>query len=205
MPRFLNSIGAPNVDTLEQALSPEFRGVLASEDASWDLALPAGFDRWPAVTRLQYYDLKVRLPSFVTHTLDRGAMAHSVEARVPFLDHELFELTARMPSSLKLKGFREKHVLREAVRDLLPRDIVERRKRGLRAPLERWFRDRLPEFAAELLSDGALRRRGWFDPAGVAGLLREHRSGTWNRSTELSAVLALQAWDALFVRRTLEV
>jgi asparagine synthase (glutamine-hydrolysing) len=205
MPRFLSSIGATNAGALQRSLSPELRSALAPDDAAWDLELPQGFDRWPALSQLQYYDLKVRLPSFVTHTLDRCAMAHSVEARVPFLDHELFELTAQMPPRLKLKGFREKHVLREAVRDLLPTEIVERRKRGLRAPVAQWFRDPLPDFATELLSEGALRRGGWFDPVGVAGLLREHRSGVWNRSAELMVVLAIQVWDALFVSRSLEL
>lgn len=203
LPRYASTLGGPSEAGLDHLLSADVKAELARGDVVWDLNLPADFDRWHPLSRLQYYEIKVRLPSLVLHTLDRGSMAHSVEARVPFLDHELFELTAGMPPRLKLRGFREKHVLREAVRLLLPPEIVTRKKRGLSSPIHQWLRGPLPTFAHDLLSDASLRRTGIFEPAGVSRLLDEHRRGRRNWSTELLAVLALQVWDGLFVSGSL--
>jgi len=170
------------------------------EGCAWELDLPKGFSRWHPFAQLQYYELNVRLPSFVNHTLDRCSMARSVEARVPFLDHELVEFAAHIPPSLKMKGLREKHVLREAVADCLPHEIASRKKRGLQAPTTAWLRQPLPEFAADLLSESSLRRKGYFDAAGVRRLLAEHQSsrGTW--TYELFAALSLQLWDEIFLQ-----
>lgn len=169
-------------------------------ESGWELDLPAAFSRWHPFAQLQYYEFNVRLPSFVNHTLDRGSMARSLEARVPFLDHELAEFAAGIPPALKLKGRREKHILRKAVADSLPRAIVRRRKRGLRAPTTDWLRSPLPEFASELLSERALREKGYFDPACVRRLLEEHRSGRKAWTAELFSVLSLQLWDEIFLR-----
>jgi asparagine synthase (glutamine-hydrolysing) len=170
------------------------------KQSSWELALPEGFAGWHPFSQLQYFELKVRLPSFINHTLDRGSMARSLEARVPFLDHELVEFAARIPPALKLKGMREKHVLREAAADFLPREIASRRKHGLRAPTAAWLRGPLPEFASELLSEPALRRKGYFDPRVVRRFLAEHRSGRTTWTSELFTVLCLQLWDEIFLR-----
>ena len=77
--------------------------------------------------------------------LDRASMAYSVEARVPFLDHELVEYCARIPPRVKMKWLREKHVLRRAMESVLPPDIVNRKKRGLQVPMDAWLRAPLPE------------------------------------------------------------
>ena len=90
--------------------------------------------------------------------------------------------------------------LRKAVADFLPRAIVGRRKRGLRAPTAAWLRAPLPDFAAELLAETALREKGYFDPACVRRLLAEHRSGRHERTAELISVLCLQLWDEMFIR-----
>jgi asparagine synthase (glutamine-hydrolysing) len=152
------------------------------------------------MSQLQYYELNVRLPSFINHILDRGSMAFSVEARVPFLDHELVEFAAQIPLSLKMKGLREKHILRRAVADVLPREVVERKKRGLRAPVTAWLRKPLPEFAAALLSESSLRRKGYFVPAKVRALLAEHQAGRGDWAYELLCALNLQLWDEIFLQ-----
>lgn len=197
--RYSSTLGGPQPQGVDRILSLGFRTRLEQGVDDWDLALPSGFDRWHPLSQLQYYEIKIRLPSFVIHTLDRASMAHSVEARVPFLDHELFGLVARMPPGLRLRGLREKHVLREAVRPLLPGEIVSRRKRGLRAPSSTWFRGSLPDFARDLFSESSLHRTGLFEASGVASLLDEHRKCLWNWSVELLVVLAVQIWHGLFV------
>ena len=199
--RYRTSVGRGCQAATHRILSPDLRSRVTNAQASgWELELPEAFDRWHPFAQLQYYELNVRLPSFVNHTLDRGSMARSVEARVPFLDHELVEFAARIPPSLKMKGLREKHILREAVADLLPREIADRKKRGLRAPTEAWLRGPLPEFAAELLSERSLHRKGYFDPAGVQERLAEHRLGRGEWTHELLGVLSLQLWDEIFLQ-----
>jgi len=163
---------------------------------------PADFHRWHPFTQLQYFDLTVRLPNFIVNHLDHISMAHSLEGRVPFLDHELVEFCAGIPPALKMKGLREKHVLRQAVRDVLPAEIVRRRKRGLAAPYTEWLRKKLPDFAAEMLSEGCLRGKGYFDAQAVLDLLERHRkSGSRTLAPTLFTVLTVQLWDELFVRR----
>lgn len=168
------------------------------EDTIGRLALPADFGRWHPLCQLQYLELKLRMPSMVVHTLDRGSMAHSVEARVPFLDHELVELAACIPPRLKMKRLQEKYILRRAMQSILPPDIVARRKRGLQSPVRHWLQPPLPEFARELLSVGALRRNGLFEPDSVARLL-EQRTASGGYPASVLGVLVIQLWNEMFV------
>ena len=109
--------------------------------------------------------------------VDRASMANSLEVRAPFLDPQLVEFIARMPSNLKLRGFKTKVVLRRAVAPLLPRETIARPKKGFGIPVARWLRDDLRESVAESLSPERLRSQGLFDSRGVAKLLAEHNSG----------------------------
>ena len=154
----------------------------------------------PPFSALHRCEMNVRLPDFVLHTADRAAMACGLEVRVPFLDHELVELCAGIPPSLKLHGRSEKYILRRALEGSLPPEIVWRKKRGLMAPSVGWWRAPLPGFAEELLSEGEVRRTGYFEPRVVGGLLDRHRSGGANLSQVLNAVLGVQLWDQLFRR-----
>ncbi len=126
-------------------------------------------------------------------------MARSLEARVPFLDHGLAELTAAVPPHIALRGLQEKALLRRAVQDLLPAEIARRKKRGMTAPVHEWLAGTLPEFAEELLSPRALAEKGYFVPKAVATLLREHRRGR-HGGIHLIGVLSVQLWDEIFVR-----
>jgi asparagine synthase (glutamine-hydrolysing) len=199
--RYRVAVGWTRLAGAGQLFSPDLASRVAGLGAAeWDVPPPASFPDWHPFSQLQYYDLKVRLPSFVNHAVDRASMARSVEARVPFLDHELVELAARIPPCLKMKWLREKHILREAVADCLPHEIVNRRKRGLNAPTAAWLRAPLPEFASDLLSEASLRKKGYFDPASVRRCLVEHQAGHNARTYELFGVLSLQLWDEIFLR-----
>jgi asparagine synthase (glutamine-hydrolysing) len=160
-----------------------------------------GLGRLSPSAALHRCELAVRLPDYVLHTADRAAMACGLEVRVPFLDHELAELCAGIPVSLKSRRGIEKYILRRAVQGILPREICRRRKRGLFAPTKGWWRGPLPGFAAYLLSEGSLRRSGYFDPERVAEKLRRHRAGEADLGQVLGAVLGVQVWHELFVER----
>ena len=160
---------------------------------------PPDFERWHPFSRLQYLDLRVRLPDLIIHTLDRATMARSLEARVPFLDHELAEMCFRLPPSIKMRGLQEKYVLRKAMAGRLPRPIVRRGKQGMETPVATWFRGEIPEVVAETLSPSSLRSAGLFDPAAVGRLLKRHRSGRADHGRQLAGVVALQIWRRHFL------
>ncbi|MGD0527442.1 MAG: asparagine synthase (glutamine-hydrolyzing) [Polyangiaceae bacterium] len=140
---------------------------------------PAGFAALvhPDVASLDPLDaelaleLETRLPSWILVISDRTAMAHGVEARVPFLDHPVVALTASLPPAVKMRGLREKAVLRDAVRDLLPRSVVNRTKQPFLMPIHDWFfGERAPDALAQALSPDAVRDAGLFAPDVVARL-----------------------------------
>jgi asparagine synthase (glutamine-hydrolysing) len=199
--RYRRLVGPLYSEVWQALLSPELRDRLSATAAEHCLlSHPSNFESWHSFTQLQYYDMNVRLPSAIVHQLDRASMAHSVEARVPFLDHELVELCARIPVSLKLRGGREKYILRQAMRRVLPAEIVNRPKRWLSTPNAAWLRGKLPDFALEVLSDGSLRSKGYFSPEPVARLLERHRAGRANHASQLLGIIGIQLWDELFVR-----
>jgi asparagine synthase (glutamine-hydrolysing) len=128
--------------------------------------------------------------------MDRTSMAHGLEVRSPFLDTELVEFATRLVPSLKVRGLSLKRVLKHAVRDLLPREILNRPKRGFGVPLDRWFRDDLARYTASTLGDQArLRRR--INGTALDQMLAEHRSGFANHGHALWTLLTLE----LFLRR----
>ncbi|MGK2963165.1 MAG: asparagine synthase (glutamine-hydrolyzing) [Gemmatimonadaceae bacterium] len=204
MARYSNLVGP--IRTAYSLLAPHVRQALAdseqrkSNDA--ELRVPDAFESWDPFSQLQYYEMKIRLPDRIESSLDRASMAHSLEARVPFLDHVLVEFCAGIPASVKMRWLREKQVLRDAMRGVLPREIVERRKRGLASPVKHWLREPLPEFAAELLSDVEIRRKGYFDPVAVAQLRARCSKGKGPYERELMPVLMVQLWDAMFIRQS---
>jgi asparagine synthase (glutamine-hydrolysing) len=180
-------------------LAPDLRNRLrACEEPGDAVALPEDYLRWHPFDRMQYLETKMRLPDKTTRHLDAVTMACSLEARVPFLDHELYELCARIPPWLKLRRLEEKYVLRQAMVDVIPDEIRRRRKRGLSAPFVQWTR-RLPEFAIDLVSPASLADAGLFDPAAVDSLVARARAGTGG-SRALHTILGLQLWHRYFVR-----
>jgi asparagine synthase (glutamine-hydrolysing) len=144
--------------------------------------------------RLIYQDLRLRLPELLLMRVDKLTMANSVEGRVPFLDHQLVELAMGMPPHEKVRDGEGKHVLKRAVSDLLPPDIVWRPKQGFTTPVERWFRRDLAERLEAQLAAPALSETGWFDPAEIARIVHLHRSGRADRSFQLWNLLNLSAW-----------
>ena len=199
--RYRMMIGPPYQEITQDLLSADIKGSLHNADNADDwLETPDDFCAWHPFNQLQYFEMKVRLPDFVTHHLDRISMARSLEARVPFLDHELVELCAQIPPSLKMRGLQEKYVLRQALRSSLPPEIAHRKKRGLSAPCQQWLREKLPDFAAEMLSETCIRTKGYFNPDCVARLLECHRSGRQNYARQLMGVLVVHLWDEQFLR-----
>ncbi len=139
-------------------------------------------------------DLATYLPEDILACTDRLSMCHSLEVRVPFLDHELVEYCATIPPELKMKWFRKKYLLKRGVRKLLPREVLEHRKQGFVGPLARWLRTDLRDLTRETLSVRRLDRHGLFDPVVVAQLLDDHDAGREVNDTTIWALLIFQTW-----------
>jgi asparagine synthase (glutamine-hydrolysing) len=201
--RFSRSIGYLRSEGTGRALlAPDVRAALRREGEADDAAPPPAEDTtWHPFAQLQYFDLKHRMADAIVLQLDRASMAHSVEARVPFLDHELVEFCARIPPRVKMKWLREKHVLRRAMAGVLPPAICRRPKWPGQLPINDWLRGGLPPFAEALLSAAALRATGLFDPERVAALLQRHRDGTEKLGGLVAAVLGVQVWHEVFRRQ----
>jgi asparagine synthase (glutamine-hydrolysing) len=170
--------------------------------------LPDGFADFSALGRAQYVEIITFLTGYLLHSQgDRMLMGNSVEGRFPFLDHRVAEFAARLPDDAKLRGLREKHLLRRAVAPLLPPDITARAKRPYRAPILRAFMGRgAPAYVGELLDDARLREAGIFAPGSVGQLVqkcRRNAEGFVSESDEMAlvGVLSVMLLDELFVRR----
>jgi asparagine synthase (glutamine-hydrolysing) len=133
---------------------------------------------------------------------DRASMAHSLEARVPFLDTAVTDLALALPRRQRVHLLRKKVLLRQAAEPLLPREIVHGRKRGFSIPAAAWLRGELEPFAREVLSDQTLRRQGYLEPAAVRNVLDRHVSGREDLSRQLWGLLALTLWHEAHVERT---
>jgi len=170
-----------------------------NRDRSASFSDREGFDEWGSFQQLQYIEAKTRLVDYNLQITDRASMAASVEARVPFLDHKLVEFCALMPPTIKMKYLKEKYILRKAVADLLPAQIVQRKKKGLFAPLSEWLRDSTSEHITHFLSQETVRKKGYFNPAFVDSLYTKHRTRQGDFSRVLMMVLNVQIWDELFL------
>jgi asparagine synthase (glutamine-hydrolysing) len=130
---------------------------------------------------------------------DQMSMAASVESRVPFLDHPLVEQVASLPDSLKLRGWQTKRVLRRALRDLVPREILSRRKMGFPVPIASWFRGSHAPWIRELVLSERAARRGLFHPSVVRRLVEEHQARVWNHADRLWLLANLEIWQRVFL------
>lgn len=144
--------------------------------------------------RLLHVDMKLWLPDDLLAKVDRATMAHSLEARVPYLDHRFLEFCARLPPTQKIRGRTHKHLLKEIALRYLPPETVHRGKHGFVLPLSDWLAGRLaPEVDLHVLGDG-LARRGLFRPGMLERLVREHRSGRRHHAQRLWALIVLERW-----------
>jgi asparagine synthase (glutamine-hydrolysing) len=150
------------------------------------------------LSALQLLDLNSYLPLDILTKVDRMSMAHSIETRAPLLDHKLVEFAATIPPDLKLRGCTTKHIFKQAMRGILPDEIIDRRKQGFAIPLGRWFRGRLAGFAHDLLSSETCRNRGVFNPAYVEQLIKRHQNGR-ELDLHLWTLISFELWCRTFL------
>jgi asparagine synthase (glutamine-hydrolysing) len=154
------------------------------------------------LARLQDVDLGTYLVDDLLVKTDRASMAHSLEARVPFLDPLVTNFALALPSRHKVRGLRKKVLLRKAVAPLVPKPLVRRRKRGFSIPAAAWLRGDLQPFARETLAEATVRRQGYFEPRAVRRILDDHVAGKEDLSRQLWGLLAFTLWHERHLERT---
>ena len=149
--------------------------------------------------KMIYQELKLRLPELLLMRVDKLTMATSVEVRVPFLDHQLVEFAMTIPSRMKYQNGETKHILKRALRGVIPDRVIDRPKQGFGAPINEWMLDRLGSFVERSLFDSPLGRRGLFNYEFIRELLAKHRSGRVNYSFFLWSLLNLSLWYEFWI------
>jgi asparagine synthase (glutamine-hydrolysing) len=184
----------------------EKRALLREPGPSTSALLQGVFDESgsrSARDSILYLDVATQLPDEFLHMTDRFSMAHSLEARTPFLDHELVELVASIPPELRTSADDPKGLLRDAVADLLTPAHLAAPKRGFVFPLARWLRHELRPLAERLLSDEHLERQGIFRSGLAVRYLEPHLEGRIDNSERLWPLLMFQFWHVLFIEESL--
>jgi asparagine synthase (glutamine-hydrolysing) len=153
------------------------------------------------LNRMLVIDAETQLPDDLLVLTDKMSMAVSLECRVPLLDHELVELAARIPEDIKIRGGRLKHVMKNALADVLPPDVLERKKRGFGTPMGAWLKGDLAPLVREVLSETAVTARGLFHYPVVARLIADHEGNRIDGTDRLLSLVNLEIWARIYLDR----
>jgi asparagine synthase (glutamine-hydrolysing) len=187
-------VRAFDADRRARLLAPELRRQLdgwraeAFLEDGWSSSTSTDVDRLLAV------DMQTYLPGDLLVKMDIATMAHSLEARSPFLDHHLLEFAARIPAEMKLRGHSGKHILKTAMRGIVPDEILDRPKMGFGVPLKHWFRSELADLPRELLLDPAAHCREYLVGNEIERLLSEHADGLYDHAHRIWVLVQLETW-----------
>ena len=197
--RYLDSISIFQPDELSALLVDRQRSARAG---SWRRS-PA--ERFRALAALPWpsqmfrFDFDTYLPEDILTKVDRMSMAHSIESRVPLLDHEVVTFAASLPARFKIQGSERKRVLKRAAAGVLPAEVLTRKKRGFGVPLADWFRGPLRGLLADALQSDRARQRGYLDSRFVDRLIKEHLSGRRDHALRLWVLLMFELWHQRYL------
>jgi asparagine synthase (glutamine-hydrolysing) len=210
--RFLNAANLPRTERYQVWMSSfderakariytdEFRSSLDAPDSA------AVLDKWFArangsgvLDASMLTDQMTYLPNDLLVKVDIASMANSLEARSPFLDHNVIEFAASLPENLKMRRFETKSLLKKVAARLVPREVVYRRKMGFGVPVGKWFRTEMKDFVRDVLLSPTARRRGIVKPIAVERYVNEHITGTQDHSFQIWTLLMLELWFQRFI------
>lgn len=169
----------------EQAVSDHFRSLLNSVSSG---------DESDVVATLLDLNLRTQVPSNLLVQLDRAGRASDLDVRLPFLDHVLIHFVSTIPSQLKLRRWTPNYILKQALHDILPVGILERKSRGMRVPVDDWFRGKLASFSRDVLTGPGAASRGIFDMTAVQAMLDAHQTGQADLGDALWTLLTFELW-----------
>jgi asparagine synthase (glutamine-hydrolysing) len=183
---------------VDELLTPAFRAGSRSEDPL-TISLTELPEEMPLLNRMLYLECKHFLSDHNLNYTDKMSMAAGVEVRVPLLDRDLVRLATTLPVQYKQKGTENKWIFKKAMEGLLPREVIYRPKSGFGVPLRSWLHGPLKKMVGDILSEEALHKRGWFNPAAVSNLLEADRRGRVDASYSLFAMMCLELWGRVFL------
>jgi asparagine synthase (glutamine-hydrolysing) len=186
-------------DRKAELCTPEFRAAGGGDSLEPMLAAYRESDAPDFADATMGVDVALYLPDDLLVKVDIASMAHSLEARSPFLDHEFMEFAATIPSDLKVRGRTTKYILKRALRELLPESILQRPKMGFGVPIGQWLRHELQELAHDTLLGSRCLGRGYFHREALERLLDEHTRGKANWHYLLWTLLMLELWHRTYV------
>lgn len=155
------------------------------------------------VEKILYTDIATLLPNDFLTKVDCGVMAHSLVARVPFLDHEIMEYAAMIPLSVKYKSFRPKYMLKKVAEKYVPHDLIYREKQGFAIPVGDWLRNDYSHAVKEILLSERAINRGYFNKSYINNIITEHMSGQKDHSYRIWVFLCLELWHLMFIDKLL--
>ena len=169
--------------------------------------LPETFMSWNPLSRAQYTEISIFLSNYLLSSQgDRMAMANSIEGRFPYLDYRVIEFACRVPKRLRIHGLDEKFLLKQAARQMIPDEVIDRSKQPYRAPISRcFFGEHKLDYVDELMSETQIQEKGYFDPKRVSRLIAKCRSRKGSLLSErenmaLVGILSTQLLDQQFIR-----
>lgn len=157
------------------------------------------------LSRALYVDMKTYLPEDILALSDRLSMWHSLEVRVPLVDHPLVELSARLPTQYKLDWRRKKILLKQIATHFLPPEVIDHRKQGFESPMAAWLRTDLVDYARDILGQGRLGKVGLFDSGYVSRKLDEHIAGVQKNNKLLFSLIIFQEWYERYITSPFKV
>jgi asparagine synthase (glutamine-hydrolysing) len=172
------------------------------EERNSTTAITEPFNRAEAdhlLDRMLYTDFVTRLPEHSLVLTDRMSMAHGLEVRSPFLDHEMVEFLAKVPAEIKVQNHQPKYLMRKLAANYLPAPILQREKQGFMLPIAYWFRTDLFPLVSQMLEHSHFVRDGWFKKENIQRLLEEHRSNRYDHHVRLWMLLTLELWHQLYI------
>jgi asparagine synthase (glutamine-hydrolysing) len=198
MDRYMNATTMFDDDAKHSLFRKEVAAALTKDDSVRQLALSLEKKGTHWLSTIQYLDIRGYLPLDILTKVDRMSMAHSLEARVPFLDHKLVEYAATIPPEFKLHNGSTKYILKKAMRGILPDSLIDRRKQGFAVPLGNWFRGDLTGFVHDLLLSDTSRARRIFNTDYIEKLLSMHQHGR-NMDLQLWMLVSFELWCRKFL------
>ena len=198
--RYLDACTLFRRDDMKKLFRPDVYELLAPYEPWRAKAayMESGDRNW--LSNLQGLDVMNYLPLDILTKVDRMSMAHSIETRVPLLDHKVVEFAATIPPEMNLRGGTTKYVLKRAMRGILPDRIIDRPKKGFAIPLGYWFRGKLGPYVRDLLLGESSARRALFNSRYIEDLVAQHESGR-NLDLQLWTLISFELWARVFLDR----
>ncbi|MDY6896188.1 MAG: asparagine synthase C-terminal domain-containing protein, partial [Thermotogota bacterium] len=151
------------------------------------------------LNRVLYCDIKTYLPEDILTLTDRISMHHSLEVRVPFVDYKFMEFATTIPPEMKLKWFQKKYILKKAIKNILPRGVINHRKQGFASPMAKWLQSDLKPYILDTLSPEALKKHDLFNMSLVNSILNEHFNRNELHDKLIWSLVVFQNWFNVFL------